>query len=700
MRQTLQIYARRARHFFQSDVHIAALLACVAAVSGMGYLLSPAGDRFPGFPPYFDSAAVSIACGEGFQIFENGGVPVLEPFMNREVQTFSCDDLPANPPLWDQEGFRESHRYYLYCVGAVWWLFGIGWQTLKLLLLAFFCVSAVLLYAVFRLGMNRPLSALGTLCWIFAPVVYTAVSLPRDFTKAPWIFAIILLLGLLIKHPWRPRALLSLSAVLGLCIGVGLGFRQDILAFLLPAVVVLLFFTTGLGGRVWPWRVAAVVVMLLSFYIPAKPILDGTAKAGSLASHNVINGMATEHDDLMGVQPSSYETIYCLNDNFSHAVRVSYVRRALDYQVPIYNEGDQAGWAGNRFLLKVFATFPADQFARMLSGARFVLGDVSEHTQVPARADEVQTRRIVKFYAPITEHMQHFGVSYAIAGIVLLAFINLRWACGVYFLLLFLATYPVLQFQLRHTFHLAFLPFWMAGLCLQCAWTGGKLLRQQVIRARIADKLRYPATLWNSRTRNALCFIAVALALIVLPLWMLRGYQYVTVSRLVAKHAAAQLTPLTVTQEDIAENAVDWALFHPTGLPQPVMENPSLWTWRPVTHYLVIELAGGDPNLPLWLHYDSETEATRFDRVVHPRHMDTDPGKITRYFFPTYTFVAENAFIGKSTFGGVGIPRDQADRLKGMYLVTNQEAFPLLLNLTLPEDRARMRFWQRTPLPW
>lgn len=675
----------------RSDLFAAVTLAWLAALTGMAYLLSPGGDKLPTLPPYFCSSAVTLACGRGFIFPEPGSIPALNEFLDYKTPVFTPDQLPAEFPTWEHAVFRETHQYFLYLLGAVWWLFGISWQTMKLLLAFFFVVSVLLVYGIFRLGMGRLLSAAGALIFMLSPLVLTALPMPRDLSKVPWLLAALLVMGVLVKGSWRRWPYLGMSALLGLIIGVGLGFRQDLLICIPPALVVVLFLARGAARLPVFLRLAAGAALIACFYVPASPILRATDRVGTLAYHNVMNGMATFSDECMGVGPASYEVMYCINDNYSHAVRTSYVRRVLDFKGAIHNEGYAAAWAGRQFVLEVLRTFPADQVVRVLSAVRYFLGDAVVHLQTHATSDEPLVAHAACLLGPIAAHMKQFGVIYAVAAFVLMGFLDVRAAIGAVFLLLFFTGYPVIQFQPRHVFHLVFAPYWVSGFVLHVLWRGVAALRGAETRALVRQTLLHPGAWWCPRVRNAIVFMIITVVSIAGSLGLATAWQRVTVGNVLEQHAAADLEELAVEQASLPDGPQVWRLFRPVDLPKPEIDSPDMWVWLPHEEYLAIDLQGDLRDLPIRIVYTSSTGAVDFGRTVYPRFAAASGADTVRYFFPIYEFLVDNPYLGTSAFQGIALPEDRADVFRKLYRVANLKDFRLLLNLALPEDRAQFQ---------
>ena len=85
-----------------------------------------------------------------------------------------------------------------------------------------------------------------------------------------------------------------LSLVLGAVIGIGYGFRQDLLICLPPAVAVLLCGTTVVSPRPWRWRLAASLAAVAVFALTAAPVFRGKQESGGfVATHTLLQGITS-----------------------------------------------------------------------------------------------------------------------------------------------------------------------------------------------------------------------------------------------------------------------------------------------------------------------------------------------------------------------------------------------------------------------
>jgi hypothetical protein len=135
-------------------------------------------------------------------------------------------------------------------VGLYWTVAGISWSGLIPLFGALFGLVIVLAYALFRLAAPMPVAILPAAGLMISTLHVQNLPHLRDYAKAPFVLALILILFWIVKHPPTPRRLVAWCVAYGLVLGVGYGFRTDFLACIPPFfVTVLCSFPGFIGAR-------------------------------------------------------------------------------------------------------------------------------------------------------------------------------------------------------------------------------------------------------------------------------------------------------------------------------------------------------------------------------------------------------------------------------------------------------------------
>ncbi|NJL73357.1 MAG: hypothetical protein HC888_18410 [Candidatus Competibacteraceae bacterium] len=181
------------------DACTALLLFGTAAAIGMLY---PA--TWGGTPHFFQELfgpAVLFACGHGWANPVDAEAPALQAFLhpamhvNHPPATGACDchDVPKDLPTAPWSSFQQRQRYLIYAAGFLWRIFGVSWAALAPLYGLLYGLSALALYALFRLGMHRPIAITATLLLISSPIQLNNLLRLRDYSKAPFILLAIAL---------------------------------------------------------------------------------------------------------------------------------------------------------------------------------------------------------------------------------------------------------------------------------------------------------------------------------------------------------------------------------------------------------------------------------------------------------------------------------------------------------------------------
>ncbi len=649
-----------------SDGCIAVTLLLAAAASGVFYLfVQPGGqqnplyiDQMPGDCNPNLVASVMIATGRGFSVPLEGNdaavsypdAPELSKFLRREVTCLSPGQIPEDlrtcKPRADWE---YRHRFLVYTVGGLWSIFGISWRVVAGLRIAMFCAMIGAIYGLMRLGMGRLCSVAATLALAVSPLIVGVSINVRDFGKGPFILGAMLIVGFLIKHPVKRTALFGLSAVLGLVIGVGFGFRADVLMCLPPALFALAFCRRAGTGAAIGERMAAMGLLLVPFLMLASQIA-GVYGGGSLFAHDVLMGIATKADDMLGMNRASYEKLYIKHDLFVAAMAAEDHNRSIPAgALPAVSTDERP------LLMHMARTFPGDLVTRGYSSVLWVL----------------------RGGRPFVPYAAIMAVC-AAAALLAVASADLRTACMTLMLLLYFCGYISLQPEVRHAFHLVFIPVWILG------FLADKLLRAALWAAVAVsgrsgeDTSRQP---WTVPARRMLQFSVFAVALLTVPLYSARAIQDATFGRLLDAYKTPDLVPIEVK----ARPMQDWTMFERAAA-APMHSGLSNPPKGFNIEYWVAEFAPSPQWRAIWLQYARGAVSIYDNWFSHGLWVapggTADSGN-TLCVFPVVeqTRVSQG---GWALFAGIGVPKDQAGDFRGLYKVRNTKDYPFLLNLSWP----------------
>ncbi len=619
---------------------IVALVFVASAAWGTSYWnASWKAGRVPQFYQLNFEPAVMIACHRGF-VVSHPQPPSLGAFLQLRTDTFSCGDIVPGTALGSDGIFQGAWRYLLVVVGFGWRWLGISWSGMGPLFGMFFGCSIAITYGLFRLAVGRWLALGGA--FAFSVSTQHLMNLPhlRDYSKAPFTLALILLLGLLVTRRFNRAMTVGLSALYGLVLGVGYGFRTDLLADVLPILVVLFLFLDGGIRQHLRTKLAGAAAAALVFLIAAWPIFSSVYQRGGGQWHVVLLGLTSPFDEPLRITPAPYDWGHAYADGLIYKTSLGYASRVQPAAHDIAYGSHEYDVVTGAYVREIVSRFPADMVTRGFASSSRLAGVAFESFWAPLDGFAPALYRV---RSTVLVHMQRFEPYLAAAAIVAIAAYDMRLGLFLLFCLLYFGGYPAIQFSDRHYFHFEFIAWWSL-----CVLIGGLIHRPQ----------RWPSV------RRAAAFVVIAAAVVVLPLGGLRFYQQRQVRRLLDDYIAAPKTRINLGAADSA------GLFHVPG-PSRLAD----------VRFIEIDLNG-------WMCGARGQVTFRYDRNQpndnYSRTIDIPVSaarEVTRVFAPIYA----------AAFQGVEVMDSAPDCLAGAYWVDTDHR-PLLLSATLAPD------WQRRPL--
>jgi tetratricopeptide (TPR) repeat protein len=653
---------------------------------------NPLGALLPEFSP-----AVLFASGHGMIIPEDLEVPALEAFLSLDAATFDPVSLPQEIPgshlfFSDQSSFAQSHWLLFYSMGWCWRIFGISHASLQYLCALFYGFAAVALYFVFRLGMGRMTSVAGALMVLLLPPFLGVAPLLRDFSKAPFILLFIALAGNVLKQRGTGRTLLQYSMLLGVVVGIGYGFRQDML-ICVPVLLATLLFAPLHGNWRFLYRVSALALAVGIFVLTALPSLTGVrSDSGSVSTHTLFQGLSRQAEQEMGFGDAPYDLLLHPFDTEVHAVvnahaRMRGVTGPMDFYLsPLY------GSSGRHLFFEWARTFPADLYARGLASiettARLSSLATEYHAYEPF-AGSALGRKLEPWHGWYHRWIERYGLLFILAALFVVAMKSICLALGMLLLMGWFMAYPNLLFEVRHAFHLSFVTLWALLFLIDNG------VHSIVCCSGISSLKERQSEL--IRTAKVVCGVFLGLGIGAFALLLvLRGVQGSNVSQLAGRYQDAILDPV-----DTVVEAADYRT-----LVKPLQKLPGLresWNLRlgdVAAEYLMLEFAPVAYPIPMTVRYQSGRGPDFTRQIIVPASGHTDAP--TYYYFPVYEMAnympVEFALIkhrfsntplanllvhhlGTNRFMGIELFADDVPLLKGMYRVTDREKIPWLLYL-------------------
>lgn len=615
-------------------------------------------------------AAVSLACGHGFAE-PLGPPPALSDFLNRRASAFSCDQWPPGLSVGPPTFLQRLYRYLMTAVAFQWMWSGVSWHTLAPLFGAMFGLTLAASYALFRLAGGPLVATIAVIPLAISSHQLATLPRLRDYAKAPFILLLILVMAHLARPPYSRRRCLLLAAAFGLILGVGFGFRNDLLVNVPPFVAVVLLLVPVRWRDELRVKAACLGLALVTFAATAWPILIGY-RSGSNTGHAAVCGLTSAFDAPLGLTRPVYDLGSPFLDGYCAAVINAhhYLRRQpfVEYLSPEYDAAAVA------LIADVTRHWPADIFVRGVASVLQVLDfpfSVGRYgPPVPDGVTAPPMRRTYEVQADVLRTLAGLGSLLVTAAAVVVGSVEPRAAVALVLMILYYCGYPAIQFQVRHFFHLEFIAWWalafLAAKATRSAW-----------RFISVGALPRP----NRRAiSSALVGLASIVVVTVLPLWILRAYQQRHLVTLFDAHLQAQRTPLSLTRA----TASGWTRVTMDGL----------WSRRAATEplsvrHLVAEATAdrcGTIELPVRVVYDARTPSNDFSSVTR---MAIDPSGPTALVIPVY-------YNGEwSHFVGFDLPEGYDTCLKSVSLIDDLSGILVPVELTLAPTWRSKRLFQR-----
>jgi hypothetical protein len=418
--------------------------------------------RHPGFYQLYFEPAVMIACGKGFVVSEPQA-PAVGRFLRGQTTTLNCNEIPPDTTLVKAGGFQATARYLMLAVGWTWRDVGLSFRRLGPLAGLLFGLTVTAAYGIFRLGMGRVLAVLCALGLSLSPLHLLNLPGLRDYSKAPFLLMLVFLLGLVVTRRPSWRSVLSISVAFGVVLGVGYGFRYDLLIAIPLFLLAMIFLDAGWRDRL-TYGFAGTAVFLVSFYASAWPVIDAIRNAWDCRWHTMVIGLGDPQTEGMQLREPVYDWFAGFSDEFAYATTTSYAARRqpglghVEYCGTAYDDVTRS------FMLDVARHTPADFLVRAYASSL-------QMVQLPFRWRAAPIPDVAVYYYSvrntITSHLKEAGIFLVAIAVLFITASSIRLGLFAVAFLLYFGGYPAGQFHDRHFFHLEFITWWALGFLLQ-----------------------------------------------------------------------------------------------------------------------------------------------------------------------------------------------------------------------------------------
>jgi hypothetical protein len=606
---------------------------------------------------YFEPA-VMVACGKGFVVTRGPRPQVLDDFLNRRRDAMTCRDLPVDLPV-NRDGIATGAWIYLQTtVGWAWRVLGISWSRMGPLFGLLFGIVVALAYGLYRLGMGRLVALVCTLGLATSCIHLNNLPHLRDYAKAPFTLALVLLLGIMVTQPVRRGVLLTLAVAYGAVLGIGYGFRTDFLANLPVFVIVVFAFLDGGIARNLVLKATATLVFIATFTVVSWPVASAVYRQGGCQWHVALLGLQAPFDQPLHLAPAPYDFGYAYSDVYIAQTIDGYARRMNPSSPRLAFCSHEYDVQSGRYLRAIVFSFPGDLIARAYSS-------VLQIAELPflswASPLDGWATRVFGLRQALLRPQIGWGIYLQAAALLIAAGWSLRLGFFLAFFIAYFGGYPAIQFQERHHFHLEFMTWWALGFVVHQAGVALWSLKKGGV----------PDVAPIARGLGRSMVVALSAAAIVAGvLATARWYQQRQATRLFEAYIAAPKVPLEAAGGLPAIDTRDWPQYVEADLNEASCRSRPAVTFR----------------------YDPDPRGGDLSRTITIPHRAQAAG-LTRILLPVF-----------EGFRGIEFSYSQPGCAAGAYRFAGPLAFPLLLGATLPPDWKALPLHQRLsdwePDPW
>lgn len=652
-----------------TDKLIVLLILFIAAVNGISFVSSKI--VTPSFYQNSFGPAVELACKDSAKAQD----PVaLNDFLSLKRQNISCNEVPSELPYSHpgEKLLQKLSAYLLGTVGLLWRLTGVSWDAIKFLDGVLFAISSAFAYGIFRLGTGKLVSILATLVLIFSDLQLSNLPHLRDYSKTPFIFATVFMIGFMVRYPLNRSQLLIFSGLTGFILGLGIGFRSDLILFapLLP-ITICFFLPFNIGVNLKN-KILSLILYVVIFIVTCWPILKAMGGSGNML-HVVLLGLMSPFDIDLRIIPAIYEWGYRYNDTYVWEVVSSFAERAMGAVNITAIDSSDYGRAGLAYYLEIFKQFPADIFIRFLAAAINILGIANS-----------SARWSIEYVPWLT-----------IVVLIIISIKSFRKAIFTLLMILFLCGYPSLQFAERHYFYLQIVPIWILALTfnfilVQC----NRAIQKIILHEPFFKYPKFPLKKWEFK--NILFFLIIAILLPITLLLGLRVWQQISLKNNLKIYSELPVKTVDFKVENNEDEVVSLTIKRPESFFNP---HPINVTYPLDVRYWLIEFDSNKcekKDIDIHIQYKAQNLYVDHSRIVKiPFHQGR-----TKYFFATYSKQGESTIIAyaEHVFSGISMDKESFACFASFSQVLNLEKVGLLPSIILQSDWSSMPLFQRFAL--
>lgn len=610
--------------------------------------------------------------------------------------------------------FTLTHWLLFYSVGWAWRLFGVSIASLHLLVGLLGGLTALSVYYLFRMALGRVTAIVGAALVLLLPAYTCTIISLRDFAKAPFIVSSIAFMCGLLYFPRTRQSFLRTVLLLAVVMGIGFGFRQDVLICLPPALAVL-FIAPLKGGYYFPTRIYTTLLLLFIFSVIAFPVFRGMANdAGSVSTHTLFQGLSRDAEHTMNFGSADYDLLLTPSDPEVHACVNAHVRMRGNTEPMNFYLSAAYARAGRKLFKEWAQTFPADMWARCLASVDALLRISSitvGHTNYTTIEQNVPFKKWHNVYVQFVEPL---GLVYVFLLLVFIGVHNPWGAMAVVLLMGYFMAYPSLLFQIRHAFHLSFIVPFALLFCAEKMVHGVPYViwphtRKNIVtassRSSVSQGICHACIFWVLLFLLSFSYIVVLIGL--------RYIQRDRLKTLVTPYRNASLIPLETNEFEDDQTVLICPVKRPPGLE----ESWNLPAGDTATSYLALSFERREFGFPVRIQYKPSQGPYLTRDLIIPARTECD-NHILLYiplyelanFAPAEFYVTKHRHgnsplvnflvypLGTNRFEGIRLTKNTKECFKGIYYVSGHHTLPWLMYLRFSEKMENMQWFKRTRL--
>lgn len=708
--------------------------------------------------------AVNYACtgkintvwqgGPGWSEADQLAIQRADDFLTERTDDDPCSAFPQDVPfrsIFDGLDYSndEAPVYLTLLYGQIWRFFGVTWMATYYVVGLTGALTFLVLYGCARPFVPAGVAALVGFAFLICPMTLASILTPRDFMKVPFVIGVTALLIWSAAKSRRVRSFLGFACAVGVAVGIGYGFRPDLLLFLPLAVIVI----TGivrleLGSaeanffRRAVVRLAAVACFLASFGIAGwLPVLNDYLAHPydkDIGFHILTMGQeGTHNSSLFQDHPAGgmYGFRNTITSDVPVILRVVEYAQRHDGAVVSFETGGPYWSYAKQYYLRLVSLIPADLLSDGIGAfVNLMTAPASLRFRPPEpnryRADipwqeayrfasgsflyKLPALKVDRLYQKISDlPLALIFCCNLIISFLFFCIIAIKTSFRAFLVTLIclgsLICVTSLDFEMRHMFYLYAVPLiaWVT-----VAWWAARLvfaLFSKDARRRLGYSERLAMICGHARQalRPAAAVsatVAVVIAVSAVTLTAARMYQAATLRSLISDWLSRRRVPavyaVAPTPADIAatlELKGDTMLMSIKS-PMPLSNGGEHAADAPLRStgdmgVVAVTLDGEKCHgrtISLTGFANSNPAPTELHTTAYTlmEEFQVSLTKMSNYiaFFPAFYYMANDEYKHATLFSGIDMPADEAPCIKGMELVTQFKKSDIIFDYFIPEN--------------